>query len=81
MGVVKIGLNALDLSFRHTKSIGIFNVAIGLCRGLANHTAVELTIVCDMDFQAELMSSEDLDWTRVQFDICLLYTSPSPRDA
>jgi len=60
MKTIKIGLNTLDLSFRHMKSIGIFNVVIGLGRKVADQAGAELTVECGGDFKVELIRSEHL---------------------
>lgn len=63
---MKIALTVADFNHATTKSIGIYNVALGLCRGLASNESVEqLTIRCDHEFQ-ELLN---IDSDKTVFDL------------
>jgi hypothetical protein len=48
--VVRLAISLRDQSFAHTKSIGILNVSLGLCRALGAHPRVdELLVISNSD--------------------------------
>jgi hypothetical protein len=63
---MRVGVTAAELDHGTTKSIGIYNVALGLCRGLAQCAGIRQVVIrCDRAFQKAL----DLESDKFEFDL------------
>jgi len=64
---MRIGITAADLDHAGTKSIGIYNVALGLCRGLVECPRISTVVVrCDESFKQSIgVESEKLEFDMI----------------